>query len=84
MFKIQKVLKDPKVQAALQDEKMLVSVDKSLILLENENIAECRFLSFAAEIECVEFSNSGNLIICALSDGTVYGVYIKGVPVFNL
>lgn len=63
---------------------MLVSVDKSLILLENENIAECRFLSFGNQIECVEFSHSGDLIICALTDGTVYGVYIKGVPVFNL
>lgn len=63
---------------------MLVSVDKSLILLENENVAECRFLSFATQIECVEFSHSGNLIICALSDGTVYGIHIKGVPVFNL
>lgn len=63
---------------------MILAIDKSVFLLEDENVAECNYLSFSAHIVAMCVSPSGNLVVCALSDGNVHGIYIKGVPVFNL
>ena len=77
-------VKSPRVLAALQNKRILIAVDRSLILLEDENTADCRFLCFDASIDCFAVSKSGDLIVCCLSDGNIHGVYIKGIAVFNL
>lgn len=63
---------------------MVISIDKSLLLLEDELVAKCSFLSFGAQIDAIAISNSGNLIVCGLTDGEVHGVYIKGLLLFSV
>ncbi|TDG48434.1 hypothetical protein AWZ03_005179 [Drosophila navojoa] len=87
IFKISsedEVSKYPAIQAAVQSGKMVISIDKSLLLLEDELIAKCSFLSFGANIDAIAISNSGNLIVCGLTDGEVHGVYIKGLLLFSV
>ncbi|XP_030370640.1 uncharacterized protein LOC115621201 [Scaptodrosophila lebanonensis] len=74
----------PLVQASVQGGKMVISIDKSLLLLEDELVAKCSFLSFCSKIDDIAISNSGDLIICGLCNGEVHGVYIKGVLLFSV
>lgn len=78
------VYKTPQVGASVQNKKMFIAIDKTVVLLEDENIAKCSFLSFNSQIDIVTISKSGNLIVCGLSDGEIHGVCINGVPLFNL
>ncbi|XP_054741000.1 uncharacterized protein LOC129246308 [Anastrepha obliqua] len=87
IFKIQsgeQVNEYPEVLASLQNQKVVISVDQSLILLEDELVAKCSFLSFNAHIDAVAISNSGNLILVGLRDGEVHGIFIKGIPLFSV
>ncbi|SPP80519.1 uncharacterized protein LOC117583698 [Drosophila guanche] len=87
MFRIsseEEVEKYPEVLASVQCGKMVISIDKSLLLLEDELVAKCSFLSFSAQIEAIAISSSGNLIVCGLSDGEVHGVFIKGLLLFSV
>uniref|UniRef100_A0A1I8Q641 Uncharacterized protein n=1 Tax=Stomoxys calcitrans TaxID=35570 RepID=A0A1I8Q641_STOCA len=77
------IIQYPHVQASVQNKKMVVAVDKTVFLLEDELIAKCFVLSFNANIDVIGISNTGNLIICGLSDGEIHGIYIKGTPLFN-
>lgn len=63
---------------------MVIAIDKSLLLLEDELVAKCSFLSFSSNIDAIAISNSGNLIVCGLTDGEVHGVYIKGLLLFSV
>jgi len=63
---------------------MVIGIDKSLLLLEDELVAKCSFLGFGAAIEAITISTSGNLIVCGLSDGEVHGVFIKGLLLFSV
>ncbi|XP_017846001.1 uncharacterized protein LOC108602401 [Drosophila busckii] len=74
----------PSVQASVQSGKMVISIDKSLLLLEDELVAKCSFLSFSENIDAIAISSSGNLIVCGLSDGEVHGVCIKGLLLFSV
>lgn len=62
---------------------MVIAIDKTIFLLEDEMIAKCSLLSFNANIDAVGISNTGNLIVCALSDGEIHGIFIKGIPLFS-
>ncbi|XP_017140651.1 uncharacterized protein LOC108154777 [Drosophila miranda] len=87
MFRIsseEEVEKYPEVLASVQCGKMVISIDKSLLLLEDELVAKCSFLSFSSQIEAIAISSSGNLIVCGLSDGEVHGVFIKGLLLFSV
>ncbi|XP_017466616.1 PREDICTED: uncharacterized protein LOC108359313 [Rhagoletis zephyria] len=87
IFRIQsgeEVKEYPQVHASLQNQKVVISVDKSLILLEDELVAKCSSLSFNAHIDAVAISNSGNLILVGLRDGEIHGIFIKGLPLFNV
>lgn len=77
------ILKLPHVQASVQNKKMVVAVDKSIFLLEDELVAKCFVLSFNANIDVLAISTTGNLIVCGLSDGEIHGIYIKGTPLFS-
>lgn len=59
-------------------------MDKSLILLEDELVAKCSFLSFDAHIDAVAISKTGYLIVVGLRNGEIYGIFIKGLLLFNL
>ena len=72
------------MSARIQDQKILVAVDNSLVLIENENDIECKFLSLASQIECIAVSKSGDLVICCLADGNIHGIHIKGSALFNM
>ncbi|XP_060648155.1 uncharacterized protein LOC132785870 [Drosophila nasuta] len=87
IFKISsedEVINEPTIQASVQSGKMVISIDRSLLLLEDELVAKCSFLSFSAHIDAIAISSSGNLIVCGLSDGEVHGVYIKGLLLFSV
>ncbi|KAL7727908.1 hypothetical protein ACLKA6_019471 [Drosophila palustris] len=87
IFKISsedEVTKSPSIQASVQSGKMVISIDRSLLLLEDELVAKCSFLSFSAHIDAIAISNSGSLIVCGLSDGEVHGIYIKGLLLFSV
>lgn len=75
---------NPRVKATLQNNRILVAVDKSLILLEDKDGKESQLLNFAAEIDCFAVSPSGDIVVCCLSDGNIHGVHIKGIPIFSL
>lgn len=34
--------------------------------------------------DCIATVNGGQVVICGLSDGHVYGLLINGIPVFDL
>lgn len=80
----EEVNKYPDVMASVQCGKMVIGIDKSLLLLEDELVAKCSFLAFGAAIEAIAISSSGNLIVCGLSDGEVHGVFIKGLLLFSV
>nr|XP_017007775.2 uncharacterized protein LOC108064669 [Drosophila takahashii] len=80
----EEVNKYPDVLASVQCGKMVIGIDKSLLLLEDELVAKCSFLGFGAAIEAIAISASGNLIVCGLSDGEVHGVFIKGLLLFSV
>lgn len=61
---------------------MVIAIDKTVFLLEDELIAKCSLLSFNAKIDVLALSQTGNLIVCGLSDGEIHGVFIKGIPLF--
>lgn len=63
---------------------MVLSIDKSLILFDDENFSNCKFLNFEANIDCLIVSSQGTIVICCLSDGNICGVHIKGVVIFNV
>ena len=77
------VIHYPKVQASVQNNKMVISIDKTVFLLEDEMIAKCSLLSFNTNIDVLAISQTGNLIICGLSDGEIHGIFIKGIPLFS-
>ncbi|EDV52945.1 uncharacterized protein LOC6554740 [Drosophila erecta] len=80
----EEVSKYPDIMASVQCGKMVIGIDKSLLLLEDELVAKCSFLAFGAAIEAIAISASGNLIVCGLSDGEVHGVFIKGLLLFSV
>ncbi|XP_059610159.1 kinetochore-associated protein 1 [Phlebotomus argentipes] len=73
---------EPKVHAAVQNGNIVVAVDQSVVLIENE---ECKFLNIPeTQIDCVFTSESGKLVVCCMSNGNISGFSIKGYPLFNL
>ena len=62
---------------------ILLIKEPTFFLLEDEMIAKCSLLSFNANIDVVGISNTGNLIVCGLSDGEIHGIFIKGIPLFS-
>lgn len=69
----------------IQSGKLVLSIDESLFLLPNEQLMDsCDYLCFGSPIDAMCISPSGDLIICALADGNIHGVHIKGMPLFNL
>lgn len=73
----------PKVQAVVKNGKMVVKIDKTIVLLEKENEAVAGLLDFGAPIDCICISASGNIIICCLSDGAIHIIHVKGFPLFQ-
>ncbi|CAG9801568.1 unnamed protein product [Chironomus riparius] len=74
---------DPVVISSIHNKSIIIGVDKSLIIIEDESTLDCKFLCFGSEINCFAFSSCGTYIVCCLSDGNIHGVHIKGFPIFN-
>ncbi|KAM7360055.1 kinetochore component rough deal isoform 2-T2 [Cochliomyia hominivorax] len=79
----EEVTQYPHVQASVQNTKMVIAIDKTVFLLEDEMIAKCSLLSFNTNIDVLAISQTGNLIVCGLSDGEIHGIFIKGIPLFS-
>ncbi|KAG5678537.1 hypothetical protein PVAND_008204 [Polypedilum vanderplanki] len=80
----QKSTKNPTVLSSYQNNTIIISVDSSLIILEDEVTDNCKFLSFGAEINCFVISQSGKYMVCCLNDGNIHAIHSKGYPLFNL
>lgn len=78
-----KVTAYPKVFASVQNQRMVLAIDETLLILENELVDKCNVLSFDANIDCLIISTSANLIICCLTNGVVHGVAIRGQLLFS-
>lgn len=62
---------------------MIIAVDGTLLILEDELVDKCNVLSFDANIDCSIISTNGNFIVCCLSNGVVHGVAIQGQLLFS-
>lgn len=72
------------VQAIVRNHRMIVSVDDHVFLLENDEEIECDMFCFESQIDAIELSWSGLVVICALKNGNIHGFHIKGGPIFNM
>lgn len=61
-----------------------MSVDNHLFLLENEDTIECNTVCFESQIDAIELSASGLVVICALKSGEIHGLHIEGNQIFNV
>lgn len=78
------VVQNPCVIGNFQNKRVVISIDKSLVLFDNETFSNCKFLNFESVIDCLIVSSQGSIVICGLSDGSICGVHIHGVVIFNL
>lgn len=72
------------VKAIVRNHRIIVSVDSNLFLLENEDTIECNTVSFESQIDAIELSASGLVVICALKCGDIHGLHIQGNQLFNV
>uniref|UniRef100_A0A1A9X1U5 Uncharacterized protein n=1 Tax=Glossina brevipalpis TaxID=37001 RepID=A0A1A9X1U5_9MUSC len=74
----------PHVQARVENRKMVLAVDTTLFLLEDEMAGKCNMISFDSNIDRFLISPTGNLVVCGLSNGEIHGISIRGHLLFNL
>lgn len=72
------------VKAIVRNHRIIVSVDNNLFLLENEDTIECNTVCFESQIDAIELSSSGLVVICALKCGDIHGLHIQGSQIFNM
>uniref|UniRef100_A0A1A9Z6W9 Uncharacterized protein n=1 Tax=Glossina pallidipes TaxID=7398 RepID=A0A1A9Z6W9_GLOPL len=73
----------PQVQASVQNQRMVLAIDTTLFLLEDETTGKCNIITFESNIDCLLISATGNLILCSLSNGEVHGISISGQVLFS-
>uniref|UniRef100_A0A1A9US66 Uncharacterized protein n=1 Tax=Glossina austeni TaxID=7395 RepID=A0A1A9US66_GLOAU len=73
----------PQVQASVQNQRMVLAIDTTLFLLEDETSGKCNMITFESNIDCLLISATGNLILCSLSNGEVHGISISGHVLFS-
>ncbi|KAL9872866.1 kinetochore component rough deal isoform 3-T4 [Glossina fuscipes fuscipes] len=73
----------PQVQASVQNRKMVLAIDTTLFLLEDETTGKCNIITFESNIDLLLISATGNLILCSLSNGEVHGLSISGQVLFS-
>ncbi|XP_063705773.1 uncharacterized protein LOC134834897 [Culicoides brevitarsis] len=76
--------KVPHLQSIVQNEKMVIAIEKSLYLMKNENAMNANFVELPANFDCFCVTSSGNVVISCLADGSIIGVHIDGNVLFNL
>lgn len=76
--------KSPRVESVVYRGRVAIAIEDGLTLFEDESFKVCKYLPFESNIDCLTISSSGDLVICALTNGAIYGVHIKGVAVFTL
>lgn len=76
---------NPRVTGILQNRRMILSIDKALVLFQDENRCnEGNILDVSHDIECIAASESGDLVVCGLSNGTITGFHVRGANLFSL
>ncbi|XP_055536663.1 uncharacterized protein LOC129725174 [Wyeomyia smithii] len=79
------VQKNPRVTGILQNRRLIISIDKTLVVFQDENRCnDGKILDVSCNIECVASSDSGDLIVCGLSNGTITGFHVGGISLFSL
>ncbi|XP_058462913.1 uncharacterized protein LOC131437527 [Malaya genurostris] len=79
------VERNPYVTGILQNRRLIISIDKTLVVFQDENCCnDGNFLDVSCDIECVVTSESGDLVLCALSNGMISGFHVRGLNLFNL
>ncbi|KAJ6638667.1 Kinetochore-associated protein 1 [Pseudolycoriella hygida] len=72
------------VSAIVRNHRIIISVDSNIFLLENEDTIECNSFCFESEIDAIQLSASGLVVICALKCGDIHGLHIKGHQLFHV
>lgn len=62
---------------------MVLAIDTTLFLLEDETTGKCNIITFESNIDCLLISATSNLILCSLSNGEVHGISISGQVLFS-
>lgn len=62
----------------------MIGIEKFLYLLENENTVNANIVNLPTTFDCFCMSNSGQIVICCLSDGSIINFNINGNILFNL
>lgn len=84
-FFLVQVSENPRVKAICQNQKIVFAIESSLFLIGNErNITDYKYIGFDSPIDCIAVSFDGSLVICATSDGNIYGISIGGINVFHM
>lgn len=78
------MLRHPNVNATFSNTRVAIAIDNSLILFEKETFSNCKFLNFESDVDCLKVSSNGAIVTCALSNGTIHGIHIKGIPLFTV
>lgn len=74
----------PTVHSMFDSKRMAIAIDECLVMFNDETFSDCKCLNFEANIDCLTVSSDGTLVLCGLTNGAVYGIHIKGVPVFSV
>ncbi|XP_058129064.1 kinetochore-associated protein 1 [Anopheles ziemanni] len=80
----QTITRAPTVNGILQNNRLVISVDSAIILFQDEKRCnEASILDVEYSVETITVSASGNIIVCGLSNGTIFGLHITGVKLFE-
>lgn len=74
----------PTVRSVFDSKRVAIAIDECLVMFDDETFSNCKCLNFEAKIDCLTVSSNGALVICGLTNGVIYGIHIKGVPVFSV
>uniref|UniRef100_A0AAG5DMB2 RZZ complex subunit KNTC1/ROD C-terminal domain-containing protein n=1 Tax=Anopheles atroparvus TaxID=41427 RepID=A0AAG5DMB2_ANOAO len=81
----QTITRAPTISGILQNNRLVIAVDSVIILFQDERRCnEAAFLDVEQTVETFTVSASGNIIVCGLSNGTICGLHISGVLLFEV
>ncbi|XP_055371172.1 uncharacterized protein LOC129605428 [Condylostylus longicornis] len=79
------IKKLPEVHAVTENKTIALSIDKSVFILENEDVtSNPKSITFDSKVEALGITMNGDVIVCALDNGHIHGIFSRGYPVFDL
>ncbi|XP_053669915.1 kinetochore-associated protein 1 [Anopheles nili] len=80
----QTVTKTPNINGILQNIRLIISIDSTLILYPDEKrYSAVNYIDVGHPLEVIAVSASGNIILCGLSNGNICVLHISGVGIFT-